>query len=216
MTPTTIQFDTRPPYLYPPRPENAVHPRFLPEYDDGTWIAEPKLDGDCAVIMTDGIETIVMDRHNKTFSKDIAPLKSIAQTLHTGNGWCVLVGEYMAKGKRNAEGRNMNGALVLFDIIVHNGLHLGEYTFAERHALLKSLYPAEEYDGYIVRATNDLFLVKAFTSHFTELFERVTEIQMYEGLVLKKHDAKLELGTTPKNNWRTQVKFRRPAKNYHY
>ncbi len=220
MTPT-ITYDA-PIYLYPPRPEKAVHPRFLTSYDNGTYIAEPKLDGDCALIFTDGNETMVRDRHNKSFSKDIHTLETIAHSLHTGTGWSVLVGEFMAKGKKNADGRNMNGSLVLFDILVHNGLHLGEYSFYDRLTMLRELYASEEYDGYIQRGTlPGLFVIKAFEggtdgARFCDLFERVTAIQMYEGLVLKKRDAKLELGTRPMNNHLTQVKFRRPAKNYHY
>ena len=215
MTPT-ISYDEHL-YLYPPRPENALHPRFLPSYDNGLYLAEPKLDGDCAVIFTDGIDTVVRDRHNKPFSKDTRPLETIARGLHTGKDWCVLVGEYMAKSKKNADGQNMNGSLVLFDILVHNGLHLGEYSFQDRHTMLRELYAGEEYDGYIQRGTlPGLFVVKAFEDGFVHLFERVTAIQIYEGLVLKKKDAKLELGVRPLNNHLTQVKFRRPAKNYHY
>lgn len=204
-------------YLYPPRPENAVHPRFLPDFDNGIYLAEPKLDGDCAVIFTDGTHTIVRDRHNMPFTKNTRQLETIAATLHTGNGWCALVGENMAKGKRNAEGQNMNGNLVLFDILVLNGLHLGEYTFEDRQQMLRELYGEEEYDGYILRGKlPNLFVVKAFESGFCNLFERVTAINMYEGLVLKKKDARLELGVRPKNNYLTQVKFRRAAKNYQY
>ncbi len=150
MTPT-ISYTKQPPYLFPPRPENAVHPRFLPDYDNGKYIAEPKLDGDCAVIFTDGTETIVRDRHNKPFSKDTRALDTIARQLHTGNSWCVLVGEFMAKGKRNADGQNMNGSLVLFDILVSDGLHLGEYSFQDRHTMLRELYASEKYDGFILR-----------------------------------------------------------------
>ncbi len=59
-------------------------------------------------------------------------------------------------------------------------------------------------------------MVKAFETEFVDLFERVTAINMYEGLVLKRKDAKLELGVRPVNNHLSQVKFRRPAKDYHY
>ena len=68
---------------------------------------------------------------------------------------------------------------------------------------------------HIVRHLPGLFVVKAFEDGFIDLFERVTAINMYEGLVLKRKDAKLDVGVRPINNHLSQVKFRRPAKNYH-
>jgi len=39
---------------------------------------------------------------------------------------------------------------------------------------------------------------------------------MYEGLVLKRLDGKLENGITESNNIRTQIKCRKSTKNYNF
>ena len=39
---------------------------------------------------------------------------------------------------------------------------------------------------------------------------------MYEGWVLKKKGSKLKNGLSEKNNTDTQMKFRKPTKNYSY
>ena len=205
-------------YLYPPRPKTAVHPKYLSEYADGSWMAQPKLNGDCAVIFTNGTETHVRDRHKDSFSKNVRELEAIAGTLHRGKEWLVLVGEWMTKSKKDCNGTNFNGHLVLFDILVYNGVHLSGYSFEDRYDLLMDLYqPTENYDPYILRsAVPNVFVVETFDILFPDYFEAVSSIDMYEGLVLKKRNAKLELGVTENNNIRTQVKFRKPAKNYHY
>jgi hypothetical protein len=42
------------------------------------------------------------------------------------------------------------------------------------------------------------------------------KIDMIEGLVLKRKSAKLEIGNTENNNTKSQVKFRKPTKNYKF
>jgi hypothetical protein len=39
---------------------------------------------------------------------------------------------------------------------------------------------------------------------------------MIEGLVMKRMNAKLELGTSENNNTKSQLKSRKPTKNYKY
>lgn len=206
-------------YIFPPRPEHPIHPKYIGKYDDGTFIAEPKLNGDCAMIFTNGKDIVIRDRNNAKFKKPIPELDAVSQHVHRGEDgkWMVVVGEAMQKSKKDMQGIPLKG-YVLFDIIVYNGVHLSNYTFEERHAMLVELFKANvEYDPYILKTTiSGLYVVKAFTDHFEKIFDEVKEIDMYEGLVIKKRNAKLELGITSKNNLRTQFKFRKPAKNYHY
>ena len=42
------------------------------------------------------------------------------------------------------------------------------------------------------------------------------KIDLIEGLVMKRDNAKLEVATGEKNNWRSQIKCRKPEKNYRY
>ncbi len=204
--------------LYPPRPEQAVHPKYLADYDNGTYMAEPKLNGDCAVLYLNGTESFVRDRHREPFRKNLNGLDKIAADLaaHCGQGWTVLVGEWMTKAKRDGLDQNFNGNLVLFDIIVHHSEHLLKYTFEERLSLLQTLLPNEQQGARFIRQSiPNVWLVNAFYDDFASLFDSI-EADMYEGLVLKRRDAKLELGLTERTNNRSQLKFRKAAKNYHY
>jgi len=218
-------------YIFPPRPENALDSSVLSTYDNGKYIAQPKLDGDCMLIFTNGIETHVMDRHKKSFLKTIKMLPKL-QGLHretdTGekNKWMVLVGEHLIKSKKNAEGKIWNEKYVIFDIIVFDGVQLIGKSFKERQELLDALYGKQEialtptgtYQDKFLYATEmqDVFRVKSFYDCFDALWADLIKVEMYEGLVLKRADAKLENGSTQKNNMNSQMKFRKPTKNYAY
>lgn len=218
-------------YIFPPRIENSSAPETLENYDNGTYLAQPKLNGDCMLVFTNGLETVVMDRHKKEFSKTIKMLPTL-QKLHretlTGNNnkWMVLVGEHMAKSQTNAEGKVWNDKFVIFDIIVFDGIQLIGKTFQERQELLDKLYGKEEialtktgaYTDKFLYSTEieDVFRVKSFRDCFSAIWNDLVKIGMYEGLVLKRADAKLENGNTKLNNTNTQMKFRKPTKNYAY
>jgi hypothetical protein len=218
-------------YIFPPRADNALPATSLKNYDNGTYIAQPKLNGDCMEIFTNGIETIIMDRHKKDFSKNIK-MRSQLEKLHREsdvgqkNKWMVLVGEHMVKSKKNASGKVWNDKFVIFDIIVYDGVQLIGKTFAERQELLDKLFGKEEvaltkegtYTDKFLYATEveGVFRVKSFRDCFTPLWDDLIKIDMYEGLVLKRADAKLENGNTEKNNMNSQCKFRKPTKNYAY
>jgi len=216
-------------YIFPPRAENALSPDALKDYDNGKYIAQPKLDGDCMLIFTNGIETRIMDRHKKEFLKNIKMTPTL-QKLHretdngTKNKWMILVGEHMIKSKKNAEGKTWNEKYVIFDIIAFDGIQLVGKTFQERQELLDKLFGKEEvaltktgtYKDKFLYATEieDVFRVKSFRDCFSALWSDLTKIDMYEGLVIKRADAKLENGSTQKNNINSQLKFRKATLNY--
>ena len=52
-------------YIYPPRPKNTIPDYELSSFDDGTFIAQPKLNGSNCVIFTNGSRFIVMNRHGQ-------------------------------------------------------------------------------------------------------------------------------------------------------
>jgi len=218
-------------YLFPPRAENALPDNQLAKFDNGTYIAQPKLNGDCMLVFTNGIETIVMNRHKEEFSKTIKmmpQLKKLHRESVNGvkNKWMVLVGEYMIKSKKNAENKTWNEKYVIFDIIAFDGVQLIGKTFAERQDLLDSIYGKQEialtatgtYTDKFLYATEieDIFRVKSFRDCFSAAWNDLIKIDMYEGLVLKRADAKLENGNTQKNNMNSQMKFRKPTKLYVY
>lgn len=51
---------------------------------------------------------------------------------------------------------------------------------------------------------------------FVNIYTRLTQIDMYEGLVLKLSNVKLKNGVSQKNNTEAQIKIRKETKNYNY
>ena len=84
------------------------------------YLAQPKLDGSCAVIFTNGTETVVKSRHRRCFTRFKMDMREI-QNIHRGDPrtWMVVVGEYMNKSRRDERGCVWNQKLVIFDILVY-------------------------------------------------------------------------------------------------
>jgi uncharacterized protein involved in tolerance to divalent cations len=89
-------------------------------------------------------------------------------------------------------------------------------SFDKRIELLKTLFSSTEYDGYINKITENVYIVKSFYENFNTIYQKIIQIDMYEGWVLKKRMAKLKNGLSEKNNTDSQMKFRKPTKNYSY
>lgn len=202
-------------YIYPPRPEINLPSSELVKYDNGLWFGQPKLNGSNVTIFTNGTELHIYNRHN-------SPLSNVKMTnqeflsLHRGKGWFVLNGEYMNKAKINSKGEAFNHKLVIFDVLVYNGTQTIGMSFDERIKLLNTLFKSTEYDGYINKIDGNVYIVKSFYENFDTIYQKIVQIDMYEGWVLKKRTSKLKNGLSEKNNTDSQIKFRKPTKNYSY
>jgi hypothetical protein len=207
-------------FIYPPRAENALPTRELDRYEGLGYVAQPKLDGNCCLLFGNGTSSAIMDRHASGFSKEPKLFADgTLQKLHRGNGWSLLVGEYMAKSKTDEHGANFNDRFVIHDLIALDGMQLTGSTFGERIALLDELYGTEASDQDELMSTpvNGVYRVRSHREGFAPLFERVTsKARMYEGLVLKSLGGLLENGMKQRNTSASQAKFRRPTKNYAY
>ncbi len=202
-------------YKYPPRPELQIPVEALNDMEqEGVFLAQPKLNGSCMELYTNGKEVIVMNRHKKTLSHklDVDELRK----LHRGEGWMVLVGELMNKNKKDETNKHWNHKFVIFDILVHNGEYLLKTTFEERDTLLNRLYGAERLKPYLFKISENVSRVMSVFGDFKQVFDYITPFDMYEGLVLKRRYGKLENGASQKNNTRTQMKCRKPTKNYSF
>jgi hypothetical protein len=202
-------------YIYPPRPEINLPSSELDKYDNGLWVGQPKLNGSNVTIFTNGTELHVYNRHNSPLS-NVKMSNNEFLSLYRGNGWFVLNGEYMNKSKINQKGNVFNQKLVIFDVLVYNGVQTIGMTFDERIELLNKLFVSTEYDGYINKISENVYIVKSFYQNFKNTYEKIVQIDMYEGWVLKKKGSKLKNGLSEKNNTDTQMKFRKPTKNYSY
>jgi len=202
-------------YIYPPRPKNAIPSHELDFWDNGSLIAQPKLNGSNTTIYINGSKQISMNRHNSRMS-NFSLHESEISDLYRGQGWFVLNGEWMNKSKNDEVGL-FNCKFVIFDILVYNGEYLVGSTFEERVSLLDNLYGTVESEkDYLFGISQNVYRVKTYLSGFKELYDKITPIDMIEGLVLKRKSAKLEIGNTENNNSKSQLKSRKQTKLYKY
>ena len=203
-------------YIFPPRPKNAIPDTELNFWDNGSLIAQPKLNGSNCVIFTNGIKTVVMNRHNQRLTNFNISDNEI-KDIYRGEGWMILNGEYMNKSKSDENNQVFNHKLVIFDILGFNGEYLVGKTFEERILLLDEIYGQVDSDKeYLFKVTENVYRVKSYTIDFKNIFDKLTPIDMIEGLVMKRKNARLELGTSENNNTKSQLKCRKATRNYKY
>lgn len=204
-------------YLYPPRPQNAVPSTDLGYYDDGTFLGQPKLNGSNCVIFTDGVKVFKMNRHNDRLTRfEIKDEEILALYQGTG-GWTVLNGEYLNKNKSDETRKSFNHKFVIFDILVNDGDYLIGKTFEQRIKLLDEMFGQNECEkDYLFSISDNVYRVKSYENNFNGLFDKLTPIDLIEGLVLKRKNARLEMGNTELNNTKSQIKARKPTLNYKF
>ena len=204
-------------YIYPPRPKNAIPSSDLNSYDNGTMLAQPKLDGSNCLIFTDGKTVKVMNRHSQPMSRFEIPTEEILSLYKGSGGWTVINGEYLNKSKRDETGNTFNHRFVIFDILVNDGDYLIGKTFDQRIKILDEMFGTIESEkNYLYSISANVLRVKTYADRLLENFERLVRIDMVEGLVMKRKNARLEIGNTELNNVNSQLKSRKPTKNYKY
>jgi hypothetical protein len=204
-------------YLYPPRPKNAVSPEDLDFWDNNSLIGQPKLNGSNASIYTDGQKIIVMNRHSQKLTNVRVSDSEILSTYRGDGGWMILNCEYMNKSKSDENNEVFNHKFVIFDILAYNGEYLVGSTFSERIELLDSLYGVDDSEkDYLYKISDNFYRIKSYNTGFKKIFDDLTPIDMIEGLVMKRKNAKLEIGATELNNVKSQLKCRKATKNYKY
>ena len=204
-------------YIYPPRPKNPIPNTELSFWDNGSLIAQPKLNGSNCLIFTNGEKHIAMNRHNGRLTNFQLKDEEIAALYKGSGGWTVLNGEYMNKNKQDESRAAFNHKFVIFDILVDDGDYLVGKTFEERIALLDSMFGQEDSEkDYLYSISENIYRVKSYLSGFNMLYDRLTPIDMIEGLVMKRKSARLEMGNTELNNVKSQIKCRKETKNYKY
>lgn len=202
-------------YIYPPRAETKIAPMSLKLFEKmDLYLAQPKLNGSSMEVYTDGISVKTMNRHNDTISCKID--KSELLALHRGDGPMILCGEYLNKNQKDELGKPWNIKYVIWDIIMFDGKHLLGTTFEERSALLAKLYPTDIYSHFVRQISENCYRVSSTTTNFEKFYNEITKFEIFEGLVLKRKDGKLENGTSSNNNTRTQIKCRKSTKNYNF
>jgi len=204
-------------YIFPTRPKNPIPASDLDEYDNNSLLAQLKFNGSNCLIFTDGQSIQIMNRHNQRLTG--VQITDEMLKLHTGTPgkWWVLNCEYLNKSKKDENGNSFNHKLVIFDILVYEGEYLIGRTFAERVEMLDTIFgKVQSEKEYLWKVSDNIYRVKSYLNSFKDLYDRYTPIDMIEGLVLKRIAAKLEVGNTENNNFRGQLKCRKPCKLYKF
>ena len=130
----------------------------------------------------------------------------------------VLVGEYMNKSRKDELGNVWNHKMVVFDILVYESELLTGETTTTRVQLLEELFPERAFKPYLSKITKNIWRVNSITdtSGYTDRFENIKRIDMFEGFVLKKMDAVLKPPLRQTDNSKSQLKVRKPTLNYRY
>lgn len=200
-------------YVYPPRPENTFPKERLKDFEKmKMFLAQPKLNGSSCVAIINNGKVRFYNRHKETFAKFNFSGEELLQNLKV-TGLTILCGEYLNKSQNDEKG-DTNFRYVLFDILSYDGTSLVNQTVQQRQDLLRSIFEIKEYNNWIDRISNNLFIVKNFETDFEKLWNEITPYAVYEGLVLKKKSGKLRPGTTKNNNTDWSIKCRKPTKNY--
>jgi ATP-dependent DNA ligase len=208
-------------YIYPCRPANSVSPDDLNFWDNQSMLAQLKFNGSNTSIFTNGDTLRIMGRHNQLLTnfqisrEEI--IESLYKPLNINGNWLVLNGETLNKSKLDERGITFNQKFILFDILVFDSNYLVGKTFQERVNILDDIYGEKESSKeYLYRISENIFRAKSYYSDFKKLFDNYTRIDLIEGLVLKRKNSKLEIASGEKNNWRSQIKSRKPTKLYKY
>lgn len=214
-------------YIYPPRAENRILPDRIKDYNTGEYIAQPKYNGDAVILIYDGQKISVFNRHKGAYTKLKTDLSGIKNLLPDTGKKYVFAGEYLSKNKTGEGGKPINNVLIIWDILVWADNWLVGSTFSERADLIESVFPAQrlevnEYgklEGFIhmiKTAEPNIYRAPAYVGNFDSLYKELIQTDLYEGLVLKRADAKLQAGFAESNNAGWQIKVRKETNNYFF
>jgi hypothetical protein len=204
-------------YVFPPRPKNAVPQSELFSWDNGSMIAQPKLNGSNCTIYTNGVEVFTMNRHGDRLTRVEIKSEEILSLYKGTGGWSAFNGEYMNKSKYDENKKIFNHKFVIFDILINDGDYLIGKTAEQRIQLLDKMF-GQNYSEkeYLYSVSENIYRVKSYEKEFNMLFDKFTEIDMLEGLVLKRKNARLEISGSELNNSNWQVKCRKSTLNYKF
>ena len=211
-------------YIFPPRPEYKIPPKELDTFDTGEYIVQPKYNGTCCIVFTNGTDVYVYNRHKNPMSwynPDI-DFKGLAQS----DQWYVYTGEYLNKGKLGENGIKEKDKFIIWDVLVWADQYLIGDDLLTRINLLEETYPSqrgkigkdglEMYEHLCHTNLNGIYKAPTYLNGFSKLFEDISKTDLYEGLVIKKIDSKLSYGFQELNNHDWQIKCRKPTKVYHF
>lgn len=211
-------------YLYPPRPEVKIPSNDLYKFDNGEYIAQPKYNGSCYIVFTNGDEVHVCNRHKEEpmIRNPYIDWRGLARS----NDWYVFCGEYLNKGKVGENNVKEVDKFVIWDILVWENEYLTGMTTIDRISLLEKHFPChraivkgsklEMYKHLCNTDIKGIYKAPTYMNNFEQLYNELVKVDLYEGLLLKKGTSKLSFGFQEKNNTDWQVKCRKETKIYNF
>jgi ATP-dependent DNA ligase len=211
-------------FIFPPRAEYKCPAAELDKYDDGTYFGQPKYNGMALMVFTNGDELHLYNRHKEYMPLVTKNSEVDFRGLAQSKNWYVYAGEYLNKSKYGETGIKEKDKFVIWDDLVWDGQYLVGSTYTERLDLLENIYPCnraivtdknmEVYDHLCCTNLNRVYKAPTYIGKFAELYQQIVKTDLYEGLVLKKKDSKLEFGLQELNNHSWQIKCRKQTLNY--
>ena len=214
-------------YLFPPRPEFKTKPNELALYDNGEYIGQPKYNGSACIVFTNGSELYIYNRHKELLNL-LTNYKEIDwRGLAPTENWFVYCGEYLNKSKVSERGVKDNNKFIIWDQLVHDGEYLVGSTLRERLELMEKNFPSqravvnnigklEMYKHLCMTDLAGIYKCPTYLNNFRNLYDDLVKVDVYEGLVLKKLEAKLQYGFQELNNHEWQIKCRKETKIYSF
>lgn len=203
-------------YLYPPRPQYKIPPVDLDQYE-GEFVAQPKYNGTACVVFTNGDELKVFNRHKLPLAK-YSPFIQF-RGLAKSNKWVVYCGEYLNKGQKGEAGEVERDKFIIWDLLVYDGEYLIGQTLIDRVKIIDQNFPCipskvsdkglEIYDYLCCTDLEGIYKAPLYGAGFEYLYKDLVKTPLYEGIVLKKQNAKLSYGFQEKNNSEWQLKCRK-------
>ena len=214
-------------YIFPPRAEHCVPKDLVDMYFDQGWMAQIKYNDTRLLlkILPDKFE--LWNRHGMRINYTpndslIAQINAIRDKLNIKE-WALLDG-----GLLDAKHAAIKDQIVLWDILVHDGVHLLNTTYDERFARILDICgksPTPHYYtpthgkhqpldiGYAI--SSDIFCPRWYNkTEYNQLWELVTTANtpyptpVFEGCVMKDPNGTLTVGYKAKNNTEWMVKSR--------
>lgn len=208
-------------YLFPPRPEVKTAPTELDKFDTGEYIAQPKYNGSCTTVFTNGTDLRIFNRHKEEL-KRVGPAIEFKKMAKTPN-WFVFCGEYLNKGKIGETGEKEKDKFVLWDVLVWDGHYLVGTPLLDRLELMEREFPCirmtvkdqlETYEHLCWTDLAGIYKAPTYLNGFSDLYLDIVKTDLYEGLVLKKLSSRLAFGFQALNNQDWQIKCRKETKIY--
>lgn len=197
-------------YIWPPRPQAGL---VMPGGDyfknleaNPDWIAQAKLKGLNAQLVLIDTEIELFNRHNARIEHPLTP-EQVTFFL-TLKQHAPLVLNFELIHRQTKQWKNI---FYLFDILVHRGEWLVGTTVEERQRLLDKMFPATQPTPYPFAASlaPGVWRALSFKSQWEQTITKYGDLNLFEGLVLKRKSGKLEPGLREKNNAGWSVRCRK-------